>query len=104
MYYATLDADGRLIAENAKIQLFETIDEARAYLLDGIDNADQFEVIDGDFADCWIRSYRAPNGDEPYFEPFDADSLVIEPPGSHPGHRAWWITPRHDVLVATLAE
>lgn len=102
MYYATIDNDGHRIAEGAKINAFETLDAARAYILDGLENPEDYEVTVGAFGDCWFKMFHEPTAEMFPDMPFDFDNLSVRGPGGHPGGKAWWIEPRDEVLVATL--
>jgi len=109
MIYATTDNDCARISDNAAICAFKTEAEARAYLLSGYDAADwdhAAAVIEpGHFGDAWYKFYSWRPGDEERFAPFTAEQLYIQRPGQHPGGRAWWITPRPEVLViSAIAE
>ena len=108
--YATTDADGGRISQNATIREFASEQEARTYLLHGYDAADwkleTAEIGAGDFGDCWVKMHSAPqtDGDElivGLFDcaPFKADQLIVQSPGQHPGGRAWWIEPIEPVLI-----
>ena len=113
--YATADAEGGHISQNATIHAFASEREARAYLLDGYDAADwrleTAEIGAGTFGDCWIKVHSAPRivGDKLFAglfgcTPFKADQLIVRSPGEHPGGRAWWIEPSDEVLVLTFID
>lgn len=105
MFYATDDHNDGLIHKNATIFAFATREEAEAYLKAGFDpehwDFSGATIESGRFGDCWIKVHSAPDDDEHYFSPFTSDDLIILPPGQHPGGKAWWISPRADVLVLT---
>lgn len=113
--YATTDADGGRVSQNATIHAFASEQEARTYLLRGYDAADwkleTAEIGAGDFGDCWVKVHSAPQieGDKliaGLFDcaPFKADQLIVQSPGQHPGGRVWWIEPSEEVLVVTFVE
>lgn len=113
--FATTDADGSHISQNADIFAFETEREARAYLLKGYDptdwNLDTAEIGEGGFGDCWIKVNSAPSEHDGLFvaglcdfAPFAEHQLNIQAPGQHPGGRAWWIEPTAPVLVVTFIQ
>jgi hypothetical protein len=115
MFYATNDADGSCIRQNATIRAFDTEDEARAYLLGGYDAADwnlgTAVIGAGDYGDCWIKVHSEPTNDGDQliaglceFEPFAAGQLIVRRSGQHPGGRAWWITPSPSVMVVEHIE
>lgn len=59
------------------------------------------------FGDCWVKRHRAPDADELNDDgTMTIDGIVcsISPPGTHPGGRAWWLTPVEDVFVPTFDE
>lgn len=109
--YATHDYDDGRISENAMIVAFDTREAAEAYLLAPYQkncgwDIESAEIGAGRFGDCWIRVHSEPtvhNGKLRALScdcaPFAADDLCIRSPGQHPGGRAWWIDPVHDVLV-----
>lgn len=103
-YYATLDADGEQIAQNAVILAFDTYEEARDYVesayRDGMDEGETLGVQVGDFGDCWLKLRSAPDAEE--IAPFDADNIIVQRPGQHPGGNVYWITPRSEILVAKI--
>lgn len=102
--YATVDADGRRIAEHASIAEFDTREEAEKYLLSAFDECDRssFKITWGDFGDCWFKAIDNPAGKDWQFEPFTEDQVSIRRPGQHPGGNFYWVTPRPDVLVAVM--
>lgn len=85
-----------------------TRDEAEAYLRSPFDVADLTEeglaltIVTGSFSDCWIKSQAAPRVGEAWIAPFSRSQLYVQRPGQHPGGRAYWTTPRADVLVALV--
>jgi hypothetical protein len=108
MFYATQDADGGWIEEEALIEAFETEAEAREYLLAPYRNGDwdlsTAEIGIGSFSDCWIKSRNDPldyEDDFGNYTPFSMSELSVRGPGEHPGGWRWWITPVLDVLVVT---
>lgn len=101
MIYATRDHDGYgCIQGGADICAFDTMDEAMAYLSEGLEDGD-WAFKDGRFADCWEKWHREPSEEEleRACAPFDVADLRVTPPGRHPGGRQWWVEPRVDVLV-----
>ncbi|MBV8971896.1 MAG: hypothetical protein JO290_06350 [Sphingomonadaceae bacterium] len=110
-FYATHDTDGEgSISQDAAIFKFATREEAEAYLRSSFDHADlaeeglAVEVGAGGFSDCWIKSRNAPRVGEAWIAPFSRSQLYVRRPGQHPGGRAYWTTPRADVLVATVVQ
>lgn len=109
MIFATTDNDGVRVADNATIRAFDTEADARAWLLSAYDPAEwdhgSAAIKPGAWGDAWFKLYQWRDGDEERFEPFTAEQLYIQRPGQHPGGRAWWITPRPEVLViSAIAE
>ena len=105
MFYATLDHDGERIKEGASIAKFNTLEAARDYLLsvygDEWDRSTA-KIEAGSFGDCWFKKYQgAPKVGEACFAPFSYPQLYIQRPGQHPGGKAYWVTPRPDVLVVS---
>lgn len=96
-YYATLDADGEHIHENAHIEAFTTYDAMLEWLAEAYSNLKTIKPVKGQFGDCWKkrREIYGP-GD---FEPFDPDDIHLAPSGTHPGGSVYWITPRVAVYV-----
>lgn len=109
MFYATHDADGGHISENAHIAAFETLDQAREYLLSPYDRAACWDMASaeigaGRFGDCWIKVHDEPDLEAHYVAPFAPDQLYVRRPGQHPGGHRWWIEPVPDVLVVEAIE
>lgn len=109
VFYATRDTDGSgSIGEDAYIAKFATREEAEAYLRGPFDLVDLAEegltltIATGSFSDCWIKSQAAPRVGEAWIAPFSRSQLYVQRPGQHPGGRAYWTTPRADVLVALV--
>lgn len=108
MFYATHYSDDGKIAEGADISAFNTEEEARAWLLKAFEKSGweeagfQIMIEVGSYGDCWIKASRAPEDDDRWIAPFSAADLYVAAPGHHPGGKRYWITPRPDVLVATL--
>lgn len=102
---ATTDNDGEHINEGADIVAFDTREQAEAWLRrsyeDGLEEGETIRFEAGRFADCWIKFPHAPDdGQEIGGVPFE--QLNVQAPGTHPGGRFWWITPRAEVLVAIV--
>ena len=109
VFYATHDADGDRIAENANILKFATLAEAKTWLAapyDAIDwNLDTMKIGAGSFSDCWIKSQSAPKVGDHWIAPFSRAQLSVRRPGQHPGGKVFWTEPRPKVLVVlTIAE
>ena len=109
VFYATQDTDGDgSISQDAYIAKFATRDEAEAYLRSPFDMADLTDeglaltIAAGRFSDCWIKSQAIPRVGEAWIAPFSRSQLYVQRPGQHPGGRAYWTTPRADVLVALV--
>ena len=99
--YATRHANDTQIVEDAEIYVFGTRAEAEAFLRKGFDFEFEVEVVRGDFSDCWKKFYTfTPDKDAASMFPFESDDLIVQPPGSHPGGKMYWITPQPEVLVA----
>lgn len=102
MFYATQDSDGIYIREDAEIRAFATLEAAKNWLLSCYDESHfdystaLFEC--GEYDDCWTKLHSHPTD---AVDGFELDELIVSAPGSHPGGRRWWITPRADVLVVT---
>ena len=101
--YATQDYDGERIEQNAHIAAFETMDDARAYLLThyavGEWDISTAVIEPGGYGDCWIKSTDAPSPDSTWITPFTFDQLYVQRPGQHPGGQRFWTTPTVDVLI-----
>lgn len=84
----------------ASIRAFGDMATLTAWLLGGLDEdeRDDYEVVVGEFGDCWIKSY-APV-EEVDIRPFELDDLIIAAPGSHPGGNCLWITPNPEVWIS----
>lgn len=105
--FATMDADGVEIHENAEIRAFDTPEEAKVWLLSCFDAEDydlETAVIDdGEWGDCWFKSGGPPQ-DGDAIKPFALDDLSVKKPGQHPGGDVYWITPYAPVLVVAKIE
>lgn len=106
MIYASMDSDDGHIAENAYIQAFDTVEEARAWLSSPFDRDGGWDVAtlqigEGRYHDCWVSTHTEPDLKQHYFAPFTPDQLRVQRPGQHPGGKAWWIEPSEEVLVVT---
>lgn len=105
-FYATLDADGSHIVQNAHIQAFDTERAARQYLIDSyrdsLEDGETLHIDAGDFGDCWIKSYHRPAADDPMLDPYDFADLIVQAPGQHPGGNQFWVSPFAPVLVAQI--
>lgn len=100
--YATRDADGVYIHQDARIRPFRTAAEAEEWLLDAYPitvpgERPVFKI--GEFGDCWIKLHSIK--DLSVWQ-FSREQLNIQAPGTHPGGRMWWVTPRPPVLVVTF--
>ena len=105
MIYATTDANGLTISERAVIRGFASESEALSALAREYDlEPGERLVLDaGSFGDCWIKTHDAPRPDGLLdTSPFALDDLIVQAPGSHPGGRAWWLTPSDPVMVAVI--
>lgn len=104
--YATRDADGVTIRENAPIRPFRTAAEAEEWLLAAhdLEPGERPVVKVGEFGDCWTMCHRPPELDIGLgsWSPFTIEELIVQAPGTHPGGRMWWVTPRPPVLVVTF--
>jgi hypothetical protein len=66
---------------------------------------DGFEIVGwtpADFGDCWVKLHREPVVDDDGLADIDGIKCNVEPPGTHPGGHAWWLTPAEPVLVPVL--
>jgi hypothetical protein len=105
-FFYTSDSDGNRIDQSATIYAVEAATEAEALekikkelIWNGVAE-DEVEVIAGDFGDCWIKLFKEPDADTlNSLSPFSADDLIVQNPGSHPGGKAWWVTPLAPVYV-----
>lgn len=103
-FYVTRDTDtDGYIEFDAEIRRFETEETALEYLLDGHD-PDEFDfssarLVRGEFSDCWIKFHEPVTEDHHATAPFRLDEVSVSGPGSHPGGKAWWVTPYADVMV-----
>lgn len=95
----TFDCDG-FIAENAEIA--ESIDGGATEMEQNNANTDALPIVGwekGDFGDCWVKFYNAPEIDENGQTEIDGVLCNVSVPGAHPGGRAWWCTPVEPVYV-----
>jgi len=106
IFFATIESDDFTISENAKIRAFSTRSEAEAWLREMCDPDEDapasITIERGNFSDCWVKTTNEPEAGA-RLSPFTLADCNIQAPGTHPGVRAWWITPRADVLVAISA-
>ena len=107
-FYSTGDSANGIIAQNAKIEQFDSREAACAYLAtchaDGLDEGEGLTFETGAFADCWVKRHDREEVEAPdYAEgPFEKDDLSILAPGQHPGGKAWCVTPFPEVLIAKV--
>ena len=107
-FYATGDSANGIIAQNAKIEQFDSRAAAEAYLatlyVPGLADGEGLAFETGDFEGCWVvRHDRKEVEALDYAEgPFERDDLTIWPPGQHLGGKAWWVTPSPEVLIAMV--
>lgn len=106
--YATRDSDGGHIARDASIHRFDTVAEARAWLLKPYDPGDwrhdSVQIEAGRYCDCWVKLLAPPRTAGSALPPFARRQLYVQRPGEHPGGRFWWVTPAPDVLVVAHIE
>lgn len=107
MIYYTYDADGVRIEERAQIRRAETREEALGETRRYYERSD-FDVVDlerGSFGDCWIKCASISTV-ELYRKDWEAEAgpLIVQEPGSHPGGRAWWVSPSAEIMVPVLRE
>jgi hypothetical protein len=104
-FYTTNDADGDYIAENAWIDVHDSEAEARAALLKAYDPREwdraKAVIEPGNFSDCWIKTRQKLGVGDPMLRPFSYTQMIISAPGTHPGGKEYWVTPRAYVLVVT---
>lgn len=106
--FCTIDNDGEYLNEDAHISAFDSIEDAKAHLLQSYDPA-EWNHATAEFdewasvSDCWIKTTINPHDDEnsDIFAPLTRDQVSIQDPGQHPGGNVWWISPRVPVLVLT---
>lgn len=106
-YYYTLDNCADVIAQNATIKTIEAedqddLDRKLFEIAEKVGVSDEdFEAVItlGRFGDCWVKDYS--NRDPFDIEPFRAEDLSFNRPGSHPGGNCTWITPVPDVYLLT---
>lgn len=107
--YATADAQmGGDLLEDAFLQPFDTIEEARTWLLGAYDKDywDHGSVVFGwgQWGDCWLKPPVHPGKmDEverrDWLGPYKGELTTLLP-HQHPGSRkAYWVTPVEQVLV-----
>lgn len=102
-YYATTNNEGQYITEGAHIARFETEAEAIAYVMDAASSLTEDHTIDiahGSYGDCWVKLPHNPRVGDTAISPFSRNQLVVQGPGQHPGGRAYWVTPRANVIIA----
>ena len=101
--YATLDADGVNIAENAEIHAFDSEDEARHWLASaherGLDEGEAITFAAGEWGDCWIKTDK--DDFDHLTTPFTPDE--VSDWRDNPGGDRHWLTPRANVMVAAIA-
>jgi hypothetical protein len=103
--YATRDANtdsAGTIDEGASVQAFETRAEAEAWLKKGFDSDLELEIQPGEFADCWKKLPDEPRSSDSSIAPFAMKDLIVMAPGEHPGGNRYWVTPRVQVLIASM--
>lgn len=105
--YFTTDADEGRIPERADISKAATMEEALEACRAAYTGSD-FEVVEleaGHFGDCWIKVHDRRTLEAKVGEWTDeAGELIVQEPGSHPGGKAFWLTPAADVYVPVLRE
>lgn len=102
--YATIDYDGDVIERDAHISVFDSREDAVAFLSQSYTREsgwDPESIVIGpaDFADCWIKSPEPPRVGTRWLAPFSYTQISIKRPGEHPGGKVYWITPKPDILV-----
>ena len=107
--YATLDNDGRYICRDANIRVFDRLEYAEKYLHDAnptewLDEGLKIQITEGSFGDCWMKVRKAPKVGDSLLTPFNFNAVSIQAPGTHPGGSGYWLTPRPEILVATLID
>ena len=102
-FFATLDSDHGVISSDANIVRFDSRAQAAAYLLDAYPASDwdhsSAEIEAGDYNDCWRKVHEYPEA--AWVAPFRRCDVSVQHPGQHPGGKAYWITPRPEVLVVS---
>lgn len=108
--YMTFDADDDRIADRGTISGYDSPEEALAvarksyegsgFVVTGLESAR--------YGDCWFKVQSGPTPDQlerwAAEADMNVDDLIVQGPGTHPGGRAWWITPRVDVMTPVLIE
>ena len=106
MFYATTDAEDGRILQDAHVAAFDTLDDAREYLLRAFDPAEwdmsAITLEPGRYGDCWIKTINEPRADisdDRWLSPFSLADVSVQRPGQHPGGKFYWITPDLEVLT-----
>ena len=97
-YYATY-SDCLIDADVIK---FEHWRELEDFLYEGIpaDERLDYRITEAQFTDCWLKLSEKPRvGERDIYSPFTYNQLIIAPPGTHPGGRCYWVTPRPNIWV-----
>jgi regulator of RNase E activity RraB len=108
-YFYTTDVDFHINAD-ADIHYVEaeSYEEAEKLMLDifkesyDISVRDNLEVIEGQFSDCWIKSYSDNFVRITEIHGIQGVPCTVQYPGTHPGGSAYWITPSVTVYVPSL--
>lgn len=101
MFYATKDSSEGKIEENAKILAFNSIEEARQYIISDFGDEwdiSQAQISPGRFGDYWFSAHK--DIQESYdLGPFTPDQILSQKPGTHPGGNRFWFEPKEPVYV-----
>lgn len=106
-FYFTANSDGDRIVLNAEIDAIEadTLEQAGAKFLATFARHEYTGTfVEGRFSDCWIKASRKPDREdlESWCAPLAPDQVIVCEPGTHPGGKAWWITPSVTVWVGEV--
>ncbi len=103
--YMTFDTDGGTIQRDAEITRYPDEAAALAAAREAYSDAEDVILEPGGWGDCWVKLYSGPPAprDAHRWRPFRIGlDLMVQRPGTHPGGRCWWVTPRVRVLVPVV--
>lgn len=105
-YYITAESDGTKIDRDARIHRVSSKPEAISRLQDCYKDDEVIDIVEGDFGDAFAKLVAEPDEyilrtiSEEYG--VEVDHLRVQPPGTHPGGKMWWVQVTEPVYVAVL--